>query len=81
MNYAQEQRLRLIDFLLEHYGNVGRTEIEDYFGIGRATATRDFFLYGKVAPGNAVLNLKSKRWVKSDTFQRAYPGDSKEISK
>lgn len=72
MNYAQEQRLRLIDFLLEHYGNVGRTEIEDYFGIGGATATRDFTLYNKIHPGNAVMNPTSKRWCKTDTFKSGF---------
>lgn len=72
MNYAQEQRLRLIDFLLEHYGSVGRAQVEDFFGIGPATATRDFALYAKAHPGNAVMNQTSKRWVKTDTFQSAF---------
>lgn len=72
MNYAVEQRLRLIDFLLHHYGSVSRGEIEDYFGVGSATATRDFALYAGKAPGNALLNQSSKRYVKSDTFKRAY---------
>lgn len=73
LKYAVEQRLRMIDFLLAYYGSVGRAEIEDFFGIGPATVTRDFALYVKRAPGNAVLNPSSKRWVKSDTFTRIYP--------
>lgn len=72
MNYAQEQRLRLIDFLLKHYGSVARAEIEDFFGVGSATATRDFALYQEHAPGNAVMNPSSKRWIKTDTFKPAY---------
>ena len=44
MNYAQIQRLRLTDFLIKHYGSVARAEIEDFFGVGDATATRDFDL-------------------------------------
>ena len=72
MNYAVEQRLRLIDFLLAHYGSVARAEIIDYFGIGEATATRDFALYCDKAPGNALLNPQSKRYVRSDTFTRLY---------
>jgi predicted DNA-binding transcriptional regulator YafY len=72
MNYALEQRLRMIDFLLAHYGAVGRAELEDYFGIGGATVTRDFQLYNQLAPGNMVLNNVSKRWVRSDTFKRMY---------
>ena len=73
MNYAVEQRLRLIDFLLYHYGSVSRGEIEDYFGVGSATVTRDFSLYIKRAPNNALLNQSSKRYVRMDTFKRAYP--------
>lgn len=72
LTYAVEQRLRLIDFLLHHYGSVGRAELMDYFGIGEATATRDFALYHKIAPKNALLNGSSKRWVKSDTFERIW---------
>lgn len=72
MNYAVEQRLRLIDFLLHHYGSVSRSELVDFFGIGEATATRDFALYADKAPGNALINPSSKRWVKSDIFKRVY---------
>ena len=73
VSYAVEQRLRLIDFLLHHYGSVGRAEIEDFFGVGGATATRDFALYAEKAPDNALLNQSSKRYVRSDTFIRLYP--------
>ena len=72
MNYAVEQRMRLIDFLLAHYGSVGREEIEDFFGIGGATVTRDFALYRELAPSNLVLNPSSKRYVRSDTFKRIF---------
>jgi hypothetical protein len=72
MNYAVEQRLRLIDFLLAHYASVGREEIEDYFGISGAQVTRDFQMYIKLAPANMLLNNSSRRWVRSDTFKRVY---------
>ena len=72
MNYAIQQRLRMIDFLLAQYGNVGRTELMSYYGIGSACATRDFALYDSKHPGNALFNQVSKRWVRSDTFQPQY---------
>jgi hypothetical protein len=72
MNYAVEQRLRLIDFLLAHYGSVGRAEIEDFFGMSGPQVTRDFQMYIKLAPGNMLLNGSSKRWVRSDTFKRVW---------
>ena len=72
VTYAVEQRLRLIDFLLYHYGNVSRAEIMDYFGTGGASASRDFALYNRLAPQNALLNQSSKRWVRAETFKRLY---------
>jgi hypothetical protein len=72
MNYAVEQRLRLIDFLLAHYGSIGRLELISYFGIEAAQATRDLALYNKTAPDNMLMNSSSKRWIKSDTFKCLY---------
>jgi hypothetical protein len=72
MNYAIEQRLRLIDFLLKHYGSVNREAITDYFGIAQAQVTRDIAAYNKLAPNNALLNQSTKRWVRSDSFKGLY---------
>lgn len=72
ITYAVEQRLRLIDYLLYHYGSVSRAEITDFFGTGIASATRDFALYNRLAPNNALLNNSSKRWVRAETFKRLY---------
>lgn len=72
MTYAVEQRLRMIDFLLHFYGSVSRGELIDFFGIGEATASRDFALYSEKCPGNSLLNQQSKRWVKTNNFKRAY---------
>lgn len=71
-NYAVEQRLRMIDFLLFYYGSVGREELVNYFGISPATATRDFSLYLEKAPSNAILNNKTKRYIKSECFERIF---------
>lgn len=73
LNLAVQQRLRLIDFLLEYYGSVSRKETMDYFGLKSATATRDFALYKEMAPGNALFNDSTKRYVKSDSFKRVFP--------
>lgn len=73
LKYAVEQRLRLIDFLLFHYGSVSRAEVQDYFGTAPSCATRDFREYEKLAPGNAVLDQSSKRYVKGCDFKRAFP--------
>ncbi len=72
MNYAVEQRLRLIDFLLFHYGSVGREQLIDYFGIGEACGTRDLKKYREAYPENIALNASTKRYVKSETFKRVW---------
>jgi predicted DNA-binding transcriptional regulator YafY len=73
MNYAVEQRLRLIDFLLLHFSSVSRAELMDYFGTSEVTATRDLTLYRQQNPGNAILDQSSKRYVRAPNFKRAYP--------
>jgi hypothetical protein len=72
MNYAQEQRLRFIDCMLVYYGYIGRQELCDFFGVGEATATRDFRLYGKIASDNLVMDTKAKCWQKSKNFNRIF---------
>ena len=72
MSYAIEQRIRFIDFLLHQYGYVNRGAIIDYFGIGPATATRDFVLYQQKAPGNTLYDSKTKTYRATHTFKRAY---------
>lgn len=72
MNYAVEQRLRFIDCMLAYYGRVGRNELTDFFGIGEATATRDFLLYKEAAPDNLIYSLSEKTYVRGDGFLRVY---------
>jgi len=73
MNYAAEQRIRLIDFLLAHYGHVGRMELCDFYGISEPCASRDLAVYNEVYPGNMAYDASTKRWCKTFVFQRAYP--------
>jgi hypothetical protein len=68
VNYAVEQRLRLIDFLLERYGHVNRATIADFFGTGMATASRDFKMYGDISPNNMTLNQSDKTYYKTTAF-------------
>ena len=45
----------------------------DYFGIGEATATRDFSAYHEIAPGNMALNPSDKTYYRTTTFKRVWP--------
>lgn len=72
MNYAIEQRLRLIDFLLDHYGYVNRSALVDYFGIVVVSATSDFNRYKEIAPDNLYYNSTKKCYLKTDSFKKVY---------
>ena len=72
MPYAVEQRLRMIDFLLVQYGHVNRSALIDYFGIGAATATRDFKSYKNIRADNIVYCDATKSYYRSNCFKRVW---------
>lgn len=72
LNYAQEQRLRMIDFLLFSYGRLNRQMIMNYFAIGAATATRDFKAYKELSSVNIVYDESAKVYLKGANFKRIY---------
>jgi len=73
LNYAVEQRMRFIDFLVDHYGYIQRTQLIDYFNISPPQATRDFRQYIELAPDNLVFNVTDKQYKRSGDFERIYP--------
>ncbi|MCK5610622.1 hypothetical protein KAR91_52605 [Candidatus Pacearchaeota archaeon] len=72
MPYAVEQRLRFIDFLLSQYGHVNRSATMDYFGIGAATATRDFKAYKGLCKDNVIYDDVDKSYHRSNRFKRIW---------
>lgn len=72
VNYAVEQRLRMIEFLVDHFDHISRSHLQDFFGIGEACASRDIKHYNELAPHNLLYNEHSRRWIKADTFKRHY---------
>ena len=72
MKYAMEQRLRMIDFLVDTYGYINRSVIMDYFDVGSATVTRDSTEYQNIRPDNLIYSVKEKRYYKSNNFERLF---------
>lgn len=72
MNYAIEQRLRLIDFLLAHYGTINRSALMDFFGVSMPQASIDIREYLRLAPGNACYNASKKTYVRAESFKRIW---------
>ncbi len=75
MNYAIKQRMRFIDYIINHFGLINRKHLSDYFGIAEAQATRDFKMYEHMAPGNVVYSGRDKCWLRGPDFKRLYSGD------
>ena len=73
LTYAMEQRMRFIDYLLFHYGNLTRKHIIDFFGVTSATATRDFALFNELYPGQLRLNSITKHYVPTPKYTRIFP--------
>jgi hypothetical protein len=72
MSYAVEQRLRLIDFLLIHYGTLNRDALMDYFGISRQQAAHDIRDYLQLAPKNMRYDTSMRTYRRSEAFQRVF---------
>lgn len=73
MNYAVEQRLRMIDFLLANYGSVAPKQLADYFGVSKPQASLDFRMYNSLFPGNMVYLHATLCWYTTTEFKRVYP--------
>lgn len=72
MKYAEEQRIRFIDFLLAQYGHLDRSALINFFGISPASATRDLRKYKDLAPGNIMFNDSEKTYYKTNSFEALY---------
>ena len=72
MRYAEEQRLRFIDFLLDHYGFVRRSAVMDFFCVSQPQASADIKRYMEVAPGNIEYDKSRKAYVKTESFCRVW---------
>ncbi len=72
LKYAVEQRLRFIDFLVDHYGSINRAALTDYFGISVPQASADIADYLELAPVNMMYNPILRSYVKGLEFKRVW---------
>ncbi len=57
---SQRERLAYIDFRLYFFGEVGRPDLIERFGMAPAAATRDLALYREIAPHNITFDGSNK---------------------
>lgn len=60
LSHAQRERLAYIDFRLYFFGEIGRPDLIERFGVAPAGATRDLALYREIAPQNITFDGSNK---------------------
>jgi hypothetical protein len=73
MNAKLLERLRFIDFVLDHFGLIQRAHLTDYFGISQPQASNDFAHYQNIAPANMAYDPTARAYRKSGGFVRQLP--------
>lgn len=79
LSYAQRERLAFIDFSLNYFGEISRSDLNNQFQTGLAAATRDFSAYKELAPGNLELIHKSKSYHRKSQFKPLFRHDLVQI--
>lgn len=69
INWGVERRLEFIEFRLSWEGGVRRSDIMAAFRVSEPQASKDLTLYQERAPGNAVYDKVSKRYVAGEGFR------------
>jgi hypothetical protein len=77
--HAQKDRLAFIDFSLQFFGHVARTDLIQRFKTGLAASTRDFSTYKELAPHNLILRHQTKSYHRTDGFQSVFNHDPQVI--
>jgi hypothetical protein len=79
LTHAQKDRLAFIDFSLQFFGHVARTDLIQRFKTGLAASTRDFSAYKEFAPHNLILRHQTKSYHRTDEFQPIFKHDAEVI--
>lgn len=75
LGHGAKERLAFIDFSLQYFGHISRTELTERFKTGLAASTRDFSTYRELAPDNLTLRHQDKRYYRNDGFQPVFNHD------
>lgn len=60
LSLVQRDRLAYIDFRLYFFGEIGRPDLIERFGVAPAGATRDLALYREIVPHNITFDGSNK---------------------
>lgn len=79
ISQSQQERLSHIDFRAWFFGQVGRADLVNRFGVGEAAATRDLALYKELAPNNLIYDTKAKVYVLAVGFKPLYQHSANQV--
>lgn len=79
LSHAQRERLAYIDFRLYFFGEIGRPDLIERFGVAPAGATRDLALYRKIAPQNITFDGSNKIYRIGQAFAPLFDHSSQRV--
>lgn len=79
LSHAQRERLAYIDFRLYFFGEIGRPDLIDRFGVAPAGATRDLALYREVALQNITFDGRNKVYRIGQAFSPLFDHASQRV--
>lgn len=66
------ERLRFLDFLIDHYGVFKRRYLVDYFGISLSQASLDIVAYTRLVPANIAYDKTSRVYRRTAAYVRHF---------
>lgn len=72
LSLAQRERLAFIDFNLQFFGKISRSDLISRFKTGLAASTRDFAAYREVSSANLKLDHSTKQYWRTDCFEPVF---------
>jgi len=79
LSLAQKERLAFIDFNLQFFGKISRSDLISRFKTGLAASTRDFAAYREVALANLMLDHSTKQYWRTARFEPVFQFSSDAI--
>ncbi|ASJ23801.1 WYL domain-containing protein [Laribacter hongkongensis] len=79
LSHVQRERLAYIDFRLYFFGEIGRPDLIERFGVAPAGATRDLALYREIAPQNIIFDGSNKIYRIGQAFSPLFDHPSQRV--
>ena len=79
LSHAQRERLAYIDFRLYFFGEIGRPDLIERFGVAPAGTTRDVALYREIAPQNITFDGSNKIYRIGQAFSPLFDHASQRV--